>query len=71
MLYASRVHFRNIQDTKITDGVDTTIKIENVINQVKPDIIFTHSGRDLLQDHRNAASASLSEVQSSHKNREP
>ena len=70
VLCAGKVHFGNIQDTKITDGVDTIMKIENMINQVKPDIIFTHSSRDEHQDHRNAALASLSKVQSSHKNHE-
>jgi LmbE family N-acetylglucosaminyl deacetylase len=60
VLCAARVHFGNMQDTKITDGVETIMKIENVIKKVKPDIVFAHSSKDGHQDHRNAGLASLS-----------
>jgi LmbE family N-acetylglucosaminyl deacetylase len=52
--------FGNLQDTKITDGLETIMKIENVIDSVKPDIVFAHSSKDGHQDHRNAGLASLS-----------
>lgn len=65
-----KVHFGNIHDTKITDIVDTIMKTENMINHVKPDITFTQSSRDGHQDHSNAALASFSKMQSSHKNHE-
>ena len=60
MLGVGRVHFGNMQDTKITDGVETVMKIENLINTVKPDLVLAHSSKDGHQDHRNAGLASLS-----------
>jgi LmbE family N-acetylglucosaminyl deacetylase len=52
--------FGNLRDTKITDGVETIMEVENVIDLVKPDIVFAHSSNDGHQDHRNAGLASLS-----------
>jgi LmbE family N-acetylglucosaminyl deacetylase len=52
--------FGSLQDTKITDGIETIMEIENVINKVKPDLVFTHSVKDSHQDHRNTGLASLS-----------
>ena len=34
--------------------------IERIIDQLKPEVIFTHSHKDTHQDHRNAAYATLS-----------
>jgi len=67
ILCADRVHFGNMQDTKISDGVETIMKIENVIKKVKPDIVFAHSSKDGHQDHRNAGLASLSAARDSKK----
>lgn len=67
VLCAGRVHFGNIQDTKVTDGVETIMKIENVINKVKPEIVFGHSSKDGHQDHRNAGMATLSAARNSKK----
>lgn len=67
ILCADRVHFGNMQDTKITDGVETIMKIENMIKKVKPDIVFAHSSKDGHQDHRNAGLASLSAARDSKK----
>lgn len=57
----------NVPDTMITDGVETIMKIERIIERIKPDIIFTHSERDGHQDHRNACLASLSAARNSKK----
>jgi LmbE family N-acetylglucosaminyl deacetylase len=67
ILCADRIYFGNMQDTKITDGVETIMKIENVIKKVKPDIVFAHSSKDGHQDHRNAGLASLSAARDSKK----
>jgi len=67
ILCVDRIHFGNMQDTKITDGVETIMKIENVIKKVKPDIVFAHSSKDGHQDHRNAGLASLSAARDSKK----
>jgi len=55
-----RVMFGNLPDTKITDGIDTIRKIENVSETVHPDLVFTHSLKDSHQDHRNTHLASMS-----------
>jgi len=67
MLGVGRVHFGNMQDTKITDGVETIMKIENLINTVKPDLVLVHSSKDGHQDHRNAGMAALSAARNSKK----
>lgn len=55
-----KIFFGNLRDTEITDGVETVMAIENVINLVKPNIVFAHSSKDGHQDHRNAGLASQS-----------
>jgi LmbE family N-acetylglucosaminyl deacetylase len=47
-------------DTKISDGVETIMSIENVLKRVEPDMLLAHSSKDGHQDHRNAGLASLS-----------
>lgn len=57
---AKKLFFGGLQDTKITDGVETVMAIENIIDVVKPDVVLGHSSRDAHQDHRNAGLATLS-----------
>lgn len=64
---ADELIFGNLQDTRITDGIETILAIENVINRIKPDIIFAHSWRDGHQDHRNTGMAALSAARNSKK----
>ena len=52
--------FGGLQDTKISDGIETISVIEKIIEEVKPDIIYTLSYNDRHRDHRNAAFATLS-----------
>jgi LmbE family N-acetylglucosaminyl deacetylase len=59
-LSVKKLFFGNLQDTKITDGVETVMEIENVIKNIEPDIVFSHSSKDGHQDHRNAGLACLS-----------
>jgi LmbE family N-acetylglucosaminyl deacetylase len=66
-LGVDRLFFGGLQDTKISDGVETIMAIENVINSIKPDIVFAHSAKDGHQDHRNAGMASLSAARNSKK----
>jgi LmbE family N-acetylglucosaminyl deacetylase len=54
------VYFGKLQDTKITDGVETIMTIERLVQKINPDIIFAHSHKDGHQDHRNAGMAALS-----------
>ena len=52
--------FGDLNDTKITEGIDTIMIIENILGKVVPDIVFSHSPKDGHQDHRNCGLASLS-----------
>jgi LmbE family N-acetylglucosaminyl deacetylase len=57
---ADKLLFANLQDTRITDSVETIMEVEKVINSVEPDTVFAHSSKDGHQDHRNAGLASIS-----------
>jgi len=60
LLGAEKIFFGGLEDTKISDGHETINVIDAIIEEVKPDIIYTHSAKDTHQDHRKAAYASLS-----------
>lgn len=57
---ADRLFFGDLRDARITDGIETIKVIENTIDTVAPDIVFSHSPKDAHQDHRNTHLASLS-----------
>lgn len=57
---ADGLYFGELRDTMITDGVKTVEAIERVLDEVRPDIVFTHTYKDRHQDHRNTGYASLS-----------
>jgi LmbE family N-acetylglucosaminyl deacetylase len=60
ILKAKSLNFGEIEDTKISDGIDTIMKIENVINKIEPDRVYTQCVKDRHQDHRNTAYATFS-----------
>ena len=60
LLGVEKIFFGGLKDTEISDGVETIKVIDNVIEEVQPDLIYTHSTKDTHQDHRYAAYASLS-----------
>jgi LmbE family N-acetylglucosaminyl deacetylase len=57
---ADKLFFGNLRDTRIADGIESILEIESIIDRVKPDIVFSHSQKDVHQDHRNTAFAVLS-----------
>jgi len=63
----AKIFFGHLQDTKVTDGIETILEIERVINEISPEIVFAHSPKDGHQDHRNAGLASLSAARNSKK----
>ena len=66
-IIGAEVLFGDLKDTKITDGIETIMAIEDVINQLNPDIVFSHSAKDGHQDHRNVGLATLSATRRSKK----
>jgi LmbE family N-acetylglucosaminyl deacetylase len=60
ILGVDQLYFGNIADTRITDGIETIRTIENTIDTVAPNFVFTHSPKDSHQDHRNTYLASMS-----------
>lgn len=60
LMNAKKLFFGGLQDTKITDGIETIKVIDEIICEINPDVIYTHTYRDTHQDHRNASYASLS-----------
>jgi LmbE family N-acetylglucosaminyl deacetylase len=55
-----RVKIMDLTDTHLSsDMVKITIAIEEMIKEVQPDIIFTHSSHDLHQDHQTVYEATM------------
>jgi LmbE family N-acetylglucosaminyl deacetylase len=48
----AELYIKDLPDTRISHGPDTIDTIERVINELRPDVIYVHSPRDLHQDHR-------------------
>jgi LmbE family N-acetylglucosaminyl deacetylase len=49
----------NFEDTKLTSNDELISHIENVINSIHPDIVYTHPFGDTHHDHRAVAEATL------------
>lgn len=54
------VSFAEIPDTMVTEGIETIMKIEDVVKKLEPNRVYTHCIKDTHQDHRNAAYATFS-----------
>jgi LmbE family N-acetylglucosaminyl deacetylase len=60
ILKVKSLTFGHLPDTMISSGIETITVIENLINKIKPDRIYTQSPKDRHQDHRNTAYATFS-----------
>jgi LmbE family N-acetylglucosaminyl deacetylase/ActR/RegA family two-component response regulator len=58
-LMSAELHMLDLADTAITETGETVRAISEVVERVKPTTIYTHSVRDVHQDHRAAHNASL------------
>jgi LmbE family N-acetylglucosaminyl deacetylase len=56
----TKVFWGDYQDTEIPLNRDLIVRIETVIRQVKPRMIFVNSPEDTHQDHRNLAQGTVS-----------
>jgi LmbE family N-acetylglucosaminyl deacetylase len=59
ILGAEAVFWGGLEDGEITDGKETVELIDSVIEQVKPDVVYTLWGTDTHQDHRATHLATL------------
>lgn len=55
----ARLFMRSLRDAAISQGKETIEAIEEVIQEVKPSIIYTHSLNDGHQDHRSVHRATV------------
>jgi LmbE family N-acetylglucosaminyl deacetylase len=55
----ARLFLKDLEDAKIPEGHPTIALIEEVIAEVKPTVVYTHSGHDVHQDHRNVHRAAM------------
>jgi LmbE family N-acetylglucosaminyl deacetylase len=60
LLRADGLFFGGLKDTKIDDGIETIMVIEKLIDEFTPDIVYTHTPKDIHRDHRHTAYATLS-----------
>jgi LmbE family N-acetylglucosaminyl deacetylase/CheY-like chemotaxis protein len=58
-LLSAELHMLDLDDTAIADTALTVRAIGDVIEAIRPTTIYTHSARDVHQDHRAAHNASL------------
>ena len=58
-LLGARLIHAALTDTSVSEGSSTIGTIVDVIEQVRPTTVYTHTARDVHQDHRNAHSATL------------
>jgi LmbE family N-acetylglucosaminyl deacetylase len=54
-----RLFHTDLVDTSVSDGGETIATIKRVIDEVAPTTVYTHTARDLHQDHRNVHHATL------------
>jgi LmbE family N-acetylglucosaminyl deacetylase len=60
LLEADDLFFGGLKDTMIPDGIETIRVIEDIIDRVNPDVVYGHTFKDMHQDHRRSAYATLS-----------
>ncbi|MGK2933365.1 MAG: PIG-L family deacetylase [Solirubrobacterales bacterium] len=58
-LMSARLVHRELADTSVSDGGLTIGTIKEVVDEISPSTIYTHTSKDVHQDHRNVHSATL------------
>lgn len=56
----ARLFWGGSKDTELQESRELIQKIDSVIGEVKPDVVFLNFGADVHQDHRSAAQAGVS-----------
>jgi LmbE family N-acetylglucosaminyl deacetylase len=58
-ILGARLFHADLIDTSVSEGGDTIATIKRVIDEVQPTTVYTHTARDVHQDHRNVHHATL------------
>jgi LmbE family N-acetylglucosaminyl deacetylase/CheY-like chemotaxis protein len=58
-ILGARLFHADLIDTSVSEGGDTIATIKQVIDEVQPTIVYTHTNHDVHQDHRNVHHATL------------
>lgn len=58
-LLGARLFLKDLVDTEISSGGGTVRLIEEVVREVQPTVVYTHSGNDRHQDHRAVSEATI------------
>lgn len=58
-LQGAKLFLGNLADTKITNSIETIRSIEEILDQVKPTHVYTHTFFDSHQDHRSIYQATI------------
>ena len=58
-ILGARLYLRDLEDTHIPEGNPTIAIIEEVVAELSPTIVYTHSLHDLHQDHRSVHRAAM------------
>jgi LmbE family N-acetylglucosaminyl deacetylase len=58
-LLSARLFHTDLDDTSVTEGGVTIDAIKRVVDEIGPTTIYTHTPRDVHQDHRNVHNATL------------
>jgi LmbE family N-acetylglucosaminyl deacetylase len=60
LIGAKGLYWAGYRDTELTCSRELIVKIDDIINKVKPDVVFLNFWADVHQDHRAAAQATVS-----------
>ena len=58
-LIGARLFLNDLEDTRIPDGDPTICVIDQVVAEIRPTIVYTHSIHDVYSDHRNTHRAAV------------
>jgi two-component system, NtrC family, response regulator HydG len=58
-LIGARLFLNDLEDTRIPEGDPTVCVIDQVVAEILPTIVYTHSSHDAHQDHRNTHRAAV------------
>jgi two-component system, NtrC family, response regulator HydG len=58
-ILGARLFLRDLKDTHIAEGNPTIAVIEELVAEMSPTVVYTHSIHDLHQDHRNVHRAAM------------